>query len=84
MSDYERMRRNGVSPERLAAIGLEPRATVAATSAPDLESASADLDAYRTWLAANPFERFKVFQALGAAIERGRAIDQSLPINENK
>lgn len=82
MSTYERLRRNGVSEQRLAALGIQPSEPKPLPN--DLAAASADLEAWRTYRAASVMARIQLYSRNGAAIERGRELDMNLPPKENQ
>jgi hypothetical protein len=89
MNLHDRLSANGVSPERLAALGLAPttRKTAAeiAAMAPDAATAARAVQAWRAYRdEPDGFRRMRLRVHSNEAIELGRQIDQELPENESK
>jgi hypothetical protein len=77
MNLADRLRAIGVTDDRLAQVGL---ASNKAADLTDLATATADVQAYRDWLTASPFDRAAVRARVGTdAISRGKALDERLP-----
>jgi hypothetical protein len=79
MTIYDRLRRIGITEERLARVGVKPPEAVALTMPADLATAAADVEAWRAYRDASPEARIRLLYSNAEAIERGRALDARLP-----